>query len=421
MNIPKALIISSVLTLIKASDPYCQAPVPQYVVPDPANSQLIQVISVSRHGDRSPLAILPHESSETGLKWECGLPVSSTVGNTPGYKHEYIAPVGLHSSKIWKGNCTDGQLTMRGGVQCHNMGSALRSIYVDKLGLLPTAYDPTQLYVESSEFERTRESMMSMMLGFYPPGTRQGQQINYKLQSGKVSQLFPNDALCPRIVTLWNKNKAQEEWKTRLASLKPILEKLHRIGDTANLPGWSTEKSVGSWHDTLRARACHGLPLPCSSTTGECVTAEEAQKIFDQADYEAKHLYDGEELQKIGIGTFAQRLIDIFNKTTYLLSSGKNLKDNYYKYLHFSAHDSTIMALMAAFKNPIVFPPYASTLIFELWKNPVTNEFMLRMLYNGVPVQLPECSATMCRFEQVHDIVYSRLIIRDLDKECFDS
>lgn len=419
MKITSNLLLTAAAFLLAlasaGSDPYCEAPVPQYVAPEPANSELIQVISVSRHGDRSPLAVLPHEGEEEGVTWECALPVYETVSNTPGYQHEYIRPTGAHASHMWKGNCTDGQLTLRGGMQCYNMGAALRSIYITKLNFLPSNYDPTKLYVESSEFERTRESMMSMMLGFYPPSTRNGQQIHFRIQSGAASQLYPNDKLCPRISTLWAGNKEQEEWKARMAAIAPILEKLHRIGKTGGLSAWKSEKSVGSWHDTLRARSCHGLPLPCSEDGSECVTAEEAQKIFDQADYENMHLYDGEEVQRLSIGTFAQRLVDLFNKTIFL-----NGENDYYKYLHFSAHDSTIVALLAAFKNPIVFPPYASTLIFELWKNKSTGEFMLRLMFNGEPVALPDCSSTMCPFDEFYDMVYSRLIVKDVDQECYD-
>lgn len=424
MVLYKTLILPTLFTLIKASsDPYCQAPVPQYVAPDPSNSELIQVISVSRHGDRSPLAVLPYEHTETGVKWDCGLPVTTSVSDTPGYQHEYIHPSGPFARRMWQGNCTDGQLTLKGGMQCYDMGSALRSIYINKMNFLPSEYDSSKLYIESSEFERTRESMMSMMLGFYPVSTRHSEKVKFRIQSGTVSQLYPNDKLCPRISTLWAKNKNQEEWKNRMNELRPILEKVHRIGKTANLSTWNSEKSVGNWHDTLRARSCHGLPLPCSNDGAECVTAEEAQKIFDQADYESLHLYDGEEIQKLAIGTFAQRIVDIFNKTILLNKnefSELKSENSYFKYMHFSAHDSTIVALLAAFDNPIVFPPYASTLIFELWKNPSTNEYNLRMLFNGKPVAFPVWTEPMCPFNMVYDDVYSRLIVKDFEKECFD-
>ena len=404
-----------------AGDPYCQASLPQYVAPEPAGSRIEQVVSVSRHGDRSPLAVLPHEREESGVRWECGLPVYGSVGATAGYAHEYVAPAGPYAARVWKGNCTGGQLTVRGGEQCYAMGRALREIYVDKLGLLPREYDGEALYIESSEFERTRESMMSMMLGLYPPATRNGKVVRYRVQSSSGTQLCPNTNVCPRLARLEAENENRTEWRARMAALRPVLAKLHRIGGTAGLAGWDKERTVGSWHDTLRARACHGLPLPCKD--GECVTAEEAQQVFDQADYECMHLLEGDECERLAIGTFAQRIADIFNATVeedteateasgnsgkWNDQKGKNKneknekKNKNYAYLHFSAHDSTIQALLTAFKNNNVFPPYASTLVFELWKAP-DSRHLVRILYNGEPIKLRECTAVMCPFEEFQE------------------
>ena len=199
-------------------DPYCQAPLPRYVAPEPAESRIVQVVSVSRHGDRSPLAVLPHEREESGVRWECGLPVYASVGATAGYAHEYVAPAGPYAARVWKGNCTDGQLTLRGGEQCYAMGRALREVYVEKLGLLPREYDSTALYVESSEFERTRESMMSMMLGLYPPATRNGKVVRYSIQGSSGTQLYPNTKACPRLARLEVENENRTEWRERMAA-----------------------------------------------------------------------------------------------------------------------------------------------------------------------------------------------------------
>ena len=77
MTAPRvALLAAAVALVVSATDrSYCEAPHPLAVVPDPVTSKLLQVVVLSRHGDRSPLTALPHEHNESNIAWDCTLQV----------------------------------------------------------------------------------------------------------------------------------------------------------------------------------------------------------------------------------------------------------------------------------------------------------------------------------------------------------
>lgn len=158
-----AIAAALAVAAVSASEIVCDAPVPEYVPMDDKNAKLEAVVSVSRHGDRAPLYVLPNEHNEDGVEWDCGAPaflnsipigsVTGSSGSSPygEFKQNYEAPPGIFGKRIWKGTCGQGQLSEKGAKQCYNMGKAFRSIYIDRLGLLPDEYDPEKLYVQSTD------------------------------------------------------------------------------------------------------------------------------------------------------------------------------------------------------------------------------------------------------------------------------
>ena len=67
-----ALVVACAAALVGATDRgYCEAPHPVAVPPDPVTSQLLQVVVLSRHGDRSPLRPFPGEHLDKNVVWNC--------------------------------------------------------------------------------------------------------------------------------------------------------------------------------------------------------------------------------------------------------------------------------------------------------------------------------------------------------------
>ena len=84
--------------------------------PDPA-AQLLLVQVVSRHGDRSPCVVLPHDDAE----WTCGIP-SYAAAEDPNAQFSNGAFMIPETTRMWRGNCTTGQLTSKGFEQLRKLG-----------------------------------------------------------------------------------------------------------------------------------------------------------------------------------------------------------------------------------------------------------------------------------------------------------
>lgn len=392
---------------------YCEAPVPEFVAPVPVDSTLLQVAVVSRHGDRSPLASLPHEREERGVEWTCDIRELIRIVGVGGVVEEGdvtgefdSGPAGAFSARVWNGNCTVGELTLRGAEQCAAMGRGLRRVYVDKLRLIPGLYSPALVYVRTTDLWRTQQSATSMMLGLYPPSTRSGQPVVLHMAPWPVDPLIPNTAACPRAGQLQALARKDPEWVDRMSKLQPTLNKANDIAGTRGT-SWDDKTTVGKWHDTLRARTCHGLPLPCKGAT--CITEAEARAVFEQGDWECYRLFSGNESATLHAGTWLSYIGSVMDKRA---RTGEG-----YPYMHFSAHDSTLsMTLAALGVTPKEFPPYASTLRFELWRKP-SGEIAVHVIWNNVVVRPSGCSADMCSLGEWTELT-SALAIRDLDKQC---
>ncbi|RKP08125.1 histidine phosphatase superfamily, partial [Thamnocephalis sphaerospora] len=167
---------------------YCQAPYPSArdYTPLP-NATLVHVQVLLRHGDRAPTTIVfPNEQAN----WVCDDALEMTQvldANGRPQTGAYIARVVIPEKKpfpdsIWSsGSCLIGQLTGRGIRQHLQLGRQVRDIYVGKLGFLPSqlneAFSKQQLYVRSSEAERTKKSGAAFLTGLWPisqrtPGAR---------------------------------------------------------------------------------------------------------------------------------------------------------------------------------------------------------------------------------------------------------
>ena len=175
----------------------------------PAGMVLRSVQLITRHGDRVPVNILP--SYDVSYD-QCGTTASqgfyqnptpelernAAAGEMGHLQHRkphshhrprragqlgsegrrleqipYLVPASTtnpFASQLWQGSCATGQLTTVGIAQHNELGSALRQIYVDTLGFLPSDYSRanTSFYLRSTDVWRTRQSAESLLTGLWP-------------------------------------------------------------------------------------------------------------------------------------------------------------------------------------------------------------------------------------------------------------
>jgi len=420
-------IIAIIINIVYSKDTaYCEAPIPTPIIPNPTNSQLLQVFVLSRHGDRSPLFAIPKEYNDNRIFWNCTLPTplrslttDKTLSSGSGiyFLYENYGSGIFGTKQVWNGNCQTGQLTQIGGEMCTRMGAGLRNIYVDKFHLLPetiTQKDADEIFhLRTTDFVRTRESLASLMEGLYPTDKRLGVYIPVSIIPVSTDYLHPNSGACPRLGQLITNNTVNNaEWKRRYQSVKAVLDKVNEIGGTKGSSTFDDNYTVGAWADVFHARECHGMPFPCTEDGATCVSQDMADALYEVDNWQACNAYIGDETERLSAGPF---FVDVANAFSSRVSSGKGPK-----YIHYSAHDSTIAIVLASLKYDGGFPPYASTVRFELWQTQTGSspQYAVQIIYNNRVIRPPECGDDMCPLNQFQGMVNSRLTIRDKDKEC---
>merc|ERR1712065_12766 len=74
------------------------------------------------------------------------------------------------------------------------------------------------------------------------------------------------------------------------------------------------------------------------------------------------------------------------------------------KFYLYSGHDTTVMPfldVMGVWDG--VWAPYASLISIELYNDTDTSETLVRVVYNGKPMILPECSSELCSAQALVD------------------
>ncbi|KAF9111233.1 hypothetical protein BGX27_005209 [Mortierella sp. AM989] len=410
---------------------YCQAQRPNprtYPSPKVKGSTLVNSQLFIRHGDRTPIAVLPLDLDMT---WECAN-TSAYAFTGIGTDQEEKAPfehanVVAHqvvtipptspfaATRMWKGSCIPGQLTPVGAMQHRKLGAALRQIYVDELKLLPATFDPEVLHIRSTDLWRTRQSAENLMAGLYgvqshslatPPPVLQIHTLPIE-----IDYLTMNTGACPRLPQL------------RLAVEKssPILKKLREDNVDFNnelVEILGEEKPWSGYMDTILPRICHGMPLQCRQGQGagdkKCITPKTVERILENVGIHSTEIYrDGQgvfDVLQLGIGPLTK---DIKQNLLNAKADGK-IRLSFY-----SGHDTTISPLLGLFDSlDQRWPPYASNMLIELWKSP-SGEHHVRVLYNGAILSTKSkwCDLEWCPLDTFINHL-DKFIVEDVTASC---
>ena len=397
-----------------AKDGYCQAEYPTAnAVPDGYSLQM--VLSMSRHGARTPINVIDNEYEDPKSVWSCGTRHIDDLADADGKAQggaqlSYAVPDFVpktYTAKTLRGNCSAGQLTLLGQQQTRALGAAMREVYVDKFGFFPDVFDPAETVFTSTDVQRTRESLVSFLQGLYPLDKRGNRTITATVPLGPNPYHPPEKDVCPRLQQLYKEARKLDEYVAMRAKAGKALKKINKIMNTTGDSRWDDALTVANWKDQLRSRHCHGMPVFCDAK--ECLTDEEYFQIADMADYQGTHDYLVGDSPKLAIGPFMSLVHDLISKR---LSTGAGPR-----YMHFSAHDNSILPILAGYGQHLPFPPFASSIIWEVWQD-ATSTAHLRVVYNGSPLTVSGCDSEMCPFETYLKHMDSKFRILDYDAEC---
>jgi lysosomal acid phosphatase len=333
--------------------------------------ELVLVQAVWRHGDRAPTGTFASDK----------------------YSNESLWPIG------WPGW---GQLTPIGMTQHFKLGLQLANEYSVKKKLFsPLRYKSDEIYVRSTDVNRTLISAMSNFIGFYNNTGVAGRDFpdiaNWPTRYVPVpihtvdddtDYLGNPDRECKRMDALYKLVAETPEYKNFSAANKDFLANVSKLaGQEINI--------MNSWivYDSLYIEKLYNLPQPEWDPYYKRI-----QTINDISD----NWIDGiglspvngvdfsVEAAKIRGGPLLWAIIEqMQGKVNCLKGSG----DSHYcrwmnplKYYVYSAHDTTVAALFSTFGfkksnfNETGLPHYSSCVTLELWKKS-DNSFYVKVFY----------------------------------------
>ncbi|KAG9326024.1 hypothetical protein KVV02_000735 [Mortierella alpina] len=405
---------------------YCQAQRPSirtYPSPKVQGSTLVHSQLFVRHGDRTPIAVLP---LDVDISWECtntsaysfsgvNQPEGEPLIHANVLAHQVVSipPGSPFAANMWKGNCIPGQLTSVGAMQHRRLGAALRQIYVGKFKLLPATYDPEVVQIRSTDVWRTKQSAENFMAGMYGiPGQFKRSPLpvlQIHTLPSEIEYLYMNDRVCPRMNQL--RREAQKSSK--------VLKKLEHDNvdfqkELIDLLG--EKKSWSGFMDTVLPRVCHDKPLQCRQKDGveRCINSSITEQILKNVGIQTAETYRDMkgvfEVLQLGIGPLAN---DIKQNLLAAMDNGK------VRFQFYSGHDTTILPMLGMLDaEDMRWPPYASSILIELWETPKGHHFV-RVLYNHMALKTASdwCNLEWCPLDAF--VAYlDRFVVKDLISQC---
>lgn len=327
-----------------------------------------------------------------------------------------------------------GELTSVGMRQHYNLGLILRHEYIDQMKFLSQEYDSSELYVSSTNLNRTITSALSQLYGLYPLGT--GPQMSnleneklyeppfekndslYKYPSIKNNEALPslfqpipihNTGLEDLILRPYDKNicSLNEEWQNSQINtvffnelMKELNTTIGNVKKMMNLTNDINGKDVAAIYDVFQNDIWAGKPLP------EDFKGDLKKNMTFIYDFWVYYVFFGTERQKLTLSG------GLFEEINYYFN-GKLEGNQTKKWLMYSAHDTTLMMILSALNlsnyecilsqwktkqnQSFCFhlTEYAANILMELHR--IDGKAIVKIRYNGKYIK----TYTYAEFERI--------------------
>ncbi|KAJ7234638.1 histidine phosphatase superfamily, partial [Mycena haematopus] len=394
----------------------------------PPELKLEQVHVYVRHGERTPVGIrLAPFIPEHWIMCKSRHFRSPVSGN--GNDVEGTLPtrrvVERKDGSSTEGLCLLGELTDIGRKSTFNYGTALRSLYIDRLGFLPDLLQPAEVYFRSTNMPRTVESLEQVIHGLYPTTKCSPNTVPTLLvRNGRDENLLGNTMNCKRLEIL-QIGFAQQAAAAYNQTLEPLDKYISKYLDGRPIRIDGKPRASGVL-DTIRAAVAHGVKVPTEFENKAIVDVVERAVVAEW--------FAGCEIAiSLSSGSFVHSSLYDWNR---LSLQTKHLKfavwdgtptfrprrqngqkaelgsENPLKILVHSTHDTALAATLSTLD---VFdekwPAFTAHISFELFKrqpaeskrsylqtilSPFTTttppEYFVRMRYQNKNMALPVCA-----------------------------
>ena len=212
----------------------------------------------------------------------------------------------------------------------------------------------------------------------------------YRLESLKETMSI-NPNLCPGIYGILHRLRPHIE-KTILGTdeVKLLTSDLQRIFKVDKMPPYEF------LYNGVEMYRIHNKELPEGLTDDHVEKLSQVATDVAYAHFDLKHAL-GKELTSLSIGPFLNELADRMND--HITDQNQTLKHKPFE-LYFG-HDSTLIPLLCALrvtKQVQEWPGVGSGIEFELYKQTSTNNYYVKMLYNGRQLILPGAHSYYCPY-----------------------
>eukprot|EP01041_Mallomonas_annulata_P011897 gene11897-24927_t len=357
--------------------------------PLPVKFKLTNVIVINRHGDRSQIAkgfgrsIDPVEDEGITSTWKTKLLSPETirrlsiVANTPRSETELADVYDGWDVKKYP----YGMLTEEGAQQLIRIGQELRARYLGTF--LPTDFTNDHLYLRSTKFCRTRQSLRSILVGLHGIDDNNCSPINpseiYSRPKHEETMYPQADGPCPamgaRRTELFSDDFIAKNWPG-FQEMEGRFKKLLNYSEPIN---WLTVREI------LVCQLSHNIPLP------EGLSPQDVAILNSFSGWLWGVLYKDSSLNRLAIGRFFRELLE----------DVKNAMEGSteHKMLFYSGHDSTLVPVACALGiHDDEWPVYAANIVIEIAKEIDTGNDFVRVFYNFHEMILPDCSEPWCPY-----------------------
>jgi len=333
------------------------------------SGKLVFAATVIRHGDREPYYQL--KKVDPQVVWDWG------IGN--------LTPTGMSQEVV--------------------TGTFLNKRFINTDQLISTTYKPHEVYIYSGECDRVLQSVNSLFMGLYPPGSGPfGPKGNYALPNGiQIPAIYTMPRNEDKIINnnVVDSTEANNLFKAYSYNLPEWIALTDQYsGEFAYLSATfgQTITSIADLipiGDNLNVRTINKKIIP---TLPSGITAQDLANLSKEGEmlqYQPKQ-----------VGVFLAG--DLLKKIAGMMKNAASGKEQS-KYAIFSAHDSNLLALMSAIKDPCIFtaatktapadlsqyPSYAGFINLELYDNDGT--YTVHINYYANEDQYPNYNIKTCK------------------------
>lgn len=262
------------------------------------------------------------------------------------------------------------------------LGERLRTLYIDRLGFLPSAIDSADfIYLRATPVPRALESLQQAFAGLYPAHTRTANFPPPTILVRHLSDetLLPNDSVCRRFAVLTRAfgQRTADRWNATedMAYLSKVYGKWMPEGSDGKVAVDGKPRLSGLM-DTVNSTLAHGsetrLPMefydPKARAIIEKIAVEEWFSGFQES----------QEYRKLGVGglmgDITARMVGRVEHSPadgeYELMRHSGQGHSTIKFGMSGCHDTTLagcLASVGAFSGSR-WPPFTSHIAFELFR-----------------------------------------------------